>query len=111
MVMTVYLKVMSRRRRRMSTRGAKEELSDGGRWFTLAIMTKAPVQLTVPMPANLAKLRFPKALNERLHHLLDEQGRTGRLSLAQKKELQGLSQMESMLSILKLSAQVKAGKA
>lgn len=68
------------------------------------------VQLTVPMPADLAKLRFPKALNDRLHFLLDEQGRKGRLSAAEKKEAEGLAQMASVLSILKLGAQVKAAK-
>ena len=68
------------------------------------------VQLTVPMPAELAKLRFPKALNDRLHFLLDEQGRKGRLSAAEKKEAEGLAQMASVLSILKLGAQVKAAK-
>ena len=62
------------------------------------------------MPADLAKLRFPKALNDRLHFLLDEQGRKGRLSAAEKKEAEGLAQMASVLSILKLGAQVKAAK-
>ena len=62
------------------------------------------------MPAELAKLRFPKALNDRLHFLLDEQGRKGRLSAAEKKEAEGLAQMASVLSILKLGAQVKAAK-
>ncbi len=68
------------------------------------------VQLTVPMPAKLAQLRFPKALNDRLHFLLDEQGRKGRLSGAEKKEAEGLAQMASVLSILKLGAQVGAAK-
>lgn len=69
------------------------------------------VQLTVPMPANLARLRFPKALDDRLHFLLDEQGRKGKLTPAEKKEVAGLVQMSSMLSILKLGAQVKASRA
>ena len=68
------------------------------------------VQLTVPMPANLARLRFPKALDDRLHFLLDEQGRKGKLRTAEKREAEALAQMASMLSILKLGAQVKAGK-
>ena len=58
------------------------------------------------MPARLAKLRFPKALNDRLHFLLDEQGRKGRLTPAEKREAEGLVQMAGMLSILKLGAQV-----
>lgn len=66
------------------------------------------VQLTVPMPAKVAKLRFPKALDDRLHFLLDEQGRKGRLTAAQRKEAEGLAEMASVLSILKLGAQVNA---
>ena len=68
------------------------------------------MQLTVPMPANLARLRFPKALDNRLHFLLDEQGRKGRLSAGERKEAEGQAQMASMLSIMKLGAQVKAKK-
>ena len=68
------------------------------------------VQLTVPMPSKLAKLRFPKALDARLQFLLDEQGRKGRLTSGEKKEAEGLVQMATTLSILKLGAQVKALK-
>ena len=65
------------------------------------------VQLTVPMPTQLAKVRFPKALDERPHFLLDEQGRKGKLSAGEKKEAEGLVQMATTLSILKLGARVK----
>lgn len=66
------------------------------------------VHLTVPMPANLARLRFPKALEDRLHFLLDEQNRKGKLAPAEKREAQGLANLSATLSILKLGAQVKA---
>jgi hypothetical protein len=69
------------------------------------------VQLTVPMPVHLARLRLPKALDDRMHFLLDEQGRKGALTPAEKKEAEGLAQMASMLSILKLGAQVKTAGA
>ena len=68
-------------------------------------------QLTVPMPASLASLRFPKALDDRLQHLLDEQGRLGRLSEAQRREAEALVNIATTLSILKLGAEVKALKA
>jgi len=68
------------------------------------------VQLTVPMPARLASLRFPKALDERLHDLLDEQGLKGHLSQAQRKEAEALADIATTLSILKLGAQVKTAK-
>jgi hypothetical protein len=66
------------------------------------------VQLTVPMPANLAALRLPKALDSRLQHLLDEQNRRGTLTSSEKREAQALTEMATTLSILKLGAQVKA---
>ena len=68
-------------------------------------------QLTVPMPASLASLRFPTALDDRLQHLLDEQGRLGRLSAAQRREAEALVNIATTLSILKLGAEVKALKA
>jgi hypothetical protein len=69
------------------------------------------VQLTVPMPADLASLRFPKALDDRLHFLLDEQNCKGKLSLTEKKGAEALAQMASMLAILKLGAQVQSAEA
>ena len=66
------------------------------------------VQLTVPMPATLAELRFPKALDDRLQFLLEEQNRRGKLSAAEKREAEGLTKVAATLSILKLGAQVKA---
>jgi hypothetical protein len=68
------------------------------------------VQLTVPMPVKLAKLRFPKALDDRLHFLLDQQSHKGRLTAAERKEAEGLAQMADLLSILKLGAQVESTK-
>ncbi len=68
-------------------------------------------EITVPMPARLASLRFPKALDDRLHHLLDEQGRSGRLSSAERREAEALANIATTLSILKLGALVKAVKA
>jgi hypothetical protein len=69
------------------------------------------VQITLPMPAQLAKLRFPKALDDRLHHLLNQQGNSGSLSATERRELKALAQMTTTLSILKLGAQVSLAKA
>ncbi|MEQ1751753.1 MAG: hypothetical protein ABL974_20195 [Prosthecobacter sp.] len=46
----------------------------------------------------------------RLHHLLDEQGIRGRLTAGERQEAEALAKMATMLSILKLGAQVKAAK-
>jgi hypothetical protein len=68
-------------------------------------------QVTVPMPARLAAMRFPKALDDRLQHLLDEQDRLGRLSAAERREAEALVNIATTLSILKLGAEVKSLKA
>lgn len=68
-------------------------------------------QLTVPMPARLASLRFPKALDDRLQHLLDEQNRRGRLSAVERREAEALANIATTLSILKLGAEVKSMEA
>lgn len=68
-------------------------------------------QVTVSMPARLATLRFPKALDDRLQHLLDEQNRLGHLSAAERREAEALVNIATTLSILKLGAEVKALKA
>ena len=68
----------------------------------------ATVQLTVPMPAKLAELRFPKALDQRLQFLLEEQNRRGKLTAAEKREAEGLTRVATTLSILKLGAQLQA---
>jgi hypothetical protein len=67
---------------------------------------KRIVRLTVDMPAKLARLEFPKALDDRLHFLLEEQNRKGKLSAAEKREAEALAEMVSTLSILKLGAQI-----
>jgi hypothetical protein len=46
--------------------------------------------------------------DDRLHHLLNEQGRLGKLSPTEGKEAEALTQMASMLTILKLGAKVVA---
>lgn len=68
------------------------------------------MEVTVPMPAKLSSLRFPKALDDRLHHLLDEQGRKGRLSATERREAEALANIATTFSILKLGAEVKALK-
>ncbi len=65
------------------------------------------MEVTVPMPTRLASLRFPKALDDRLHYLLDEQSRRGKLNAAERREAEALANIATTLSILKLGAQVK----
>ena len=68
------------------------------------------VQLTLPIPRDLAHLTFPKALDDRLHFLLDEQGRCGELRPSERDEAEALTQMARLLTMLKLGAAVESKK-
>jgi len=58
----------------------------------------------VEMPADLKHYRFPKGLDRRLQDLLDKQDRGERLSLAERKEAEGLVELAEMLSLFRLRA-------
>jgi hypothetical protein len=56
------------------------------------------------LPARWRKLCIPKALNRRLHDLLDKQDDGYRLSSAEKREAAALVELNEMLSLIKLRA-------
>lgn len=64
------------------------------------------VYLTVPMPRKLARLRFPKVLNDRLHHLLTKHKA---LTSTERKQARALEQLAGTLVSLKRGARITAG--
>lgn len=60
------------------------------------------IQFEVELPNDLAKLRFPKALEQRLHALLDKQDQKKRLTVAERREAEGLVDLAELLSLLRL---------
>lgn len=63
------------------------------------------IQLKVQMPGDLAKFRLPKGVQKRLHDLLDKQDRGDRLTPAEKREAEGLADLNDLLSLLRLRSQ------
>lgn len=61
------------------------------------------------VPDDLARFRLPPAVNTRLQALLDRQDSGDRLTLAERKEAQGLVNLAELLSLLRLRARRVAG--
>ncbi len=60
------------------------------------------IQFEVELPNDLAKLRLPNALEQRLHALLDKQDQKKRLTVAERREAEGLVDLAELLSLLRL---------
>lgn len=60
----------------------------------------ALVQIEMPLTTN--KFRLPKAVDDRLQNLLDRQDKGNKLTVAEKKEAEGLVDLAEMLSLLRL---------
>lgn len=60
------------------------------------------IQLKVEMPGDLARFRLPKGVQKRLRDLLDKQDQGNRLTLAEKREAEGLVDLAELLSLLRL---------
>jgi len=63
------------------------------------------IQLKVQMPGDLAKFRLPKGVQKRLHDLLDKQDSGERLTIAEKREAEGLTDLNDLLSLLRLRSE------
>lgn len=66
-------------------------------------MSQILVELDIP--ADWAKFRLPPALHARLQELLDRQDCEGKLSTAECKEAQALTELIDMLTLMKLRAE------
>ena len=62
------------------------------------------VQFEMELTADLAKFRFPKALQKRLHALLDKQDQGKTLTAFERREAQGLADLVDFLSLRRLRA-------
>lgn len=60
------------------------------------------IQFEVELPNDLAKLRLPIALEQRLHALLDKQDQKKRLTATERREAEGLVDLAELLSLLRL---------
>jgi hypothetical protein len=63
------------------------------------------VQVDLELPAGLARLRLPEAVDRRLHALLDKQDRGEALSAEESAEAEGLVDVAELLTLLRLRAE------
>ena len=60
------------------------------------------VAIQIELPDDLARLRLPKAVDQRLHQLLDKQDQGDPLTESERQEAEGLVNLAEMLSLLRL---------
>lgn len=63
------------------------------------------IQIEVEMPGDLARLKLPKGVEKRFQILLDKQDQGQALTVAEKREAEGLVDLAEVLSLLRLRAQ------
>jgi hypothetical protein len=66
------------------------------------------ITIELEAPGELARLRLPKGVEDRLHDLLDKQDGGTALTAAERKEAEGLVNLAEMLSLLKVRADRRA---
>jgi hypothetical protein len=67
------------------------------------------LHLDLEMPADLARLRLPEAVDRRLQALLDKQDRAEPLTEDERAEAEGLVELAELLTLLRLRAAQHAG--
>jgi len=60
------------------------------------------IQLEIDLPVQLARFRFPKALDRRLQELLDKQDEGQPLTTAERREAEGLVELAELISLLRM---------
>jgi len=63
------------------------------------------VLFELDLPRDWCKFRLPAALAERLQELLDRQDDEGKLTRAERREAEALTELAEMLSLMKLRAE------
>lgn len=63
------------------------------------------IQFEVEMPADMADLRLPKGVERRLHDLLDKQDSGQPLTDNERREAEGLADLNDFLSLLRLRSE------
>lgn len=65
------------------------------------------ITIELELPEDWQRFQMPKALARRLHTLLDEQDRTGKLSKSKREEVKALMELVDWLCQLQTQACVK----
>jgi hypothetical protein len=62
-------------------------------------------QIDIELPAELDRFRLPRAVNDRLHQLLDRQDGGSTLMDSERAEAEGLVDLAEWLTLLRLRAE------
>jgi hypothetical protein len=68
------------------------------------------VLVELDLPRDWRKFRLPAALHVRLQELLDRQDDEGKLTRAERREAEALTELAEMLSLMKLRAECASRK-
>ena len=63
------------------------------------------VLVELDLPGDWRTFRMPPALHARLQELLDRQDETGKLTRAERREAEALTELAEILSLMKLRAE------
>jgi hypothetical protein len=74
--------------------------------MAVTISRTKELSFTLKLPADLARLKFPEALDNRLQELLDRQDRAGDLTPTERQEAEGLVELAELLTLLRMRAEV-----
>lgn len=61
--------------------------------------------IKIEMPLSLQQIKLPKGVDNRLQKLLDRQDKGEKLTVAERKEAEGLIDLAEMLSLLRLRSE------
>lgn len=63
------------------------------------------IRFEVELPGDLALFRLPEGVNHRLHELLDKQDSGQRLTDDERREAEGLVEVNDLISLLRLRSE------
>jgi hypothetical protein len=76
-----------------------------GNFPAVGLRMSQTIQMEVEMPDDLDQLRLPKGVERRLHELLDKQDSGHALTDNERREAEGLADMNDFLSLLRLRSE------
>lgn len=61
--------------------------------------------IKIEMPVSIRQIKLPKGVDNRLQTLLDRQDKGEKLTVAERKEAEGLVDLSEMLSLLRMRSE------
>jgi hypothetical protein len=74
-------------------------------WFFPSFHMSQAIHLELELPDDLARLRLPEGVQQRLTELLDRQDMGTMLTDAERREAEGLADLAELLSLLRMRSE------